>query len=676
MAAVVGCIVVGGCSKKTTGSMGGGTSGQKFIDPANMNPAVSPGQDFYEYANGTWLKNTVIPPAESRWGSFNLVSDFNQKALKNILETAAASGAAKGTPQQEIGDFFAAGMDSVAIEQAGAAPIRPWLERIDAIQNIRGLQDEIAALRIDGIGSVFGFGTGQDAKNTNSWVPFFSQGGIHLPDRDYYFKEDDNSKKIRAAYEVYITNLFKLTGESEARAKETALEVVRFEKALANASMTRVERRDPNKTYHKMTVAELNALAPLFHWQEMLTKLSVQSDTVIVSQPGFMKEIEALLKKEKLDQWKNYLRWCVLDHAAPFLSSAFVAESFKFNQTLSGQKEMQPRWKRVMGATDRLMADPLGSIYVATYFTPAAKARMLELVGNLSKTFEKRIQGLDWMSDATKQQALYKLSRFTPKIGYPDKWKDYSGVPIDRKSYFNDVIANSRYLYFDNVNKVGKPVDRTTWNMSAPTVNASYSAQRNDITFPAGILRFPFFDPNADDAVNYAGIGAVIGHEMTHGFDDQGRKFDADGNLRDWWTADDAKKFDQKAARVGEQYSAYTVLDTMHVNGKLTMGENLADLGGLSLAYEAFKTYTPQGKTDTKIDGFTPDQRFFLSWAQIWRENTRPEQRAQLINTDPHSPGRFRCNGPLSNMPEFYRAFNVKEGDAMWKPESARAKVW
>ena len=652
------------------------STGKKYIDPVNMDLTVSPTQDFYQYANGAWLKSTPIPPTESAWGSFNELKDFNERSLKEILETASAQGASPGSAQQKVGDFFAAGMDSSRVEKAGMGPIRPWLNRIDAVKNIKGLQDEIAMEQIEGFNPLFNLEGKEDDKNTTKWVAFLSQGGLHMPDRDYYIKSDDRSKKIRTAYEQHIFNSFKLLGESDAKAKETSQEVFKFEKGLAEASMTRVEQRDPNKIYNKLSLLELHKLNPLFDWKEMLARMSVNTDTVIVRQPNFFKEIERSLHDEKLDQWKNYLRWCVIKRAMPFLSSAFVMEGFNFGKNLSGQKEMQPRWKRVLNTTDGLIGEPLGQLYVDKYFKPEAKQRMLELVSNLTKTFQKRIQGLDWMTDETKQRALYKLSKFGLKIGYPDKFKDYSNVPIDRTNYFANVIACNKFLHYDNVNKIGKPVDHTVWEMTPPTVNAYYEPVRNEIVFPAGILRFPFFDPNADDAVNYGGIGAVIGHEMTHGFDDEGKQYDADGNLTDWWTEEDTKKFDQKAAQVGAQYNKFTVLDTLHVNGKLTMGENLADFGGLSLAYEAFKTYTAQGKNNAKMDGFTPDQRFFLSWAQVWRQNMRDESRAQRILIDPHSPGKYRCNAPLSNMPEFYQAFGVKQGDGMWRAVNDRAKVW
>jgi putative endopeptidase len=649
---------------------------RKFINPANMDLTASPGKDFYQYANGSWLKNTPIPASESRWGSFSEIAEFNSNALKEILESSGAAKSTMGSNTQKVGDFYTAGMDTVAIEKAGLTPIQPFLKRIDAIKNIKELQTEIARMQTEGINALFNFDIGQDDKISSEIIAKFYQGGIHLPDRDYFFKEDDRAKKIRIAYDSHIANTFKLLGASESSAKKDAEDVMRFEKALAGASLTRVELRDPQKSYNRMKVSEMQKLAPLFNWKEMLATMMVKSDEVNVGQPKFIAQIEKLLHDEKLDQWKTYLKWCVAKTAMSYLNEAMVKEGFNFGKVFSGQKEMTPRWKRVSRLEDQLLGDMVGQLYVEKHFKPEAKKRMLTMLDNLSKTFEKRIKNLDWMSDATKAKALVKLGSFTKKIGYPDKWKDMSSIKISRSSYWDNIVACRSYMYNFEVAKLGKPVDRGEWGMTPPTVNAYYNPSMNEIVFPAGILRFPFFDPDADDAINYGGIGAVIGHEMTHGFDDEGRQYDAEGNLKDWWTDEDAKKFDAKAAMIEQQFSKFTVLDSIHVNGKLTMGENLADFGGISLAYEAFKTFTDQGKSKGKIDGFTAEQRFFLSWGQIWRSNSRDETAAQLIVTDPHSPGKYRCNGAISNMPEFYNAFGIKQGDAMWKPEAERAKVW
>jgi putative endopeptidase len=470
--------------------------------------------------------------------------------------------------------------------------------------------------------------------------------------------------------------MFHLIGRSDAQAAAATDAVMRIERALASAEMSRVEMRDPYKTYNKFAWKDLSATTPAIDWKTWAGEMQVTgADSVIVTNPSFLKSMDLLLTAVSLDDWKAYLQWNVLRASAPYLSNAFVEEDFVFNRVLTGQKEETPRWQRVSGLIDRALGDQLGQLYVEKYFTPAAKQRMQELVNNLQQTFAGRIQRVDWMSDETKQRAVEKLQAFLKKIGYPDTWKDYSSITIRKDDLLGNVRKCGVWAYEDNIGHLGKPVDRTRWTMTPPTINAYYNPSNNEIVFPAGILQFPFFDFEADDAVNYGGIGAVIGHEMTHGFDDQGRQFAADGNLKDWWTRADADKFKEKANEVVAQYNGFTVLDTLHVNGRLTLGENLADLGGLSIAYEAF-TKTKEFRDGKKIDGFTPQQRFFLSWAQIWRSNTLPETAAQLILTDPHSPGEYRCNGPLTNIDAWYEAFNVQPGDKMYKPADRRTRIW
>ena len=650
---------------------------RRFIDAANMNTAVRPQDDFYEYANGAWLAKTEIPATESRWGSFNELREFNQNALKGICEELAAKPGEKGSLSQKVGDFYATGMNLDAIEKGGITPLKPYLARIDAIKNFAGLLDEIALEYTEGTNAVFGMGVGVDAKNSSVYAPSIGAGGLHLPDRDLYLKDDPRSQKIRKAYEEHVVALFKLAGSTDAQAKQAFTDIMRMETAFAKASMTRVERRDPEKTYNKMTLTELEKVCPRMNWSEFFAKTKTTNAYYIIRQPNFLKEVHEMMGREKLDDWKAFLKWDILESAAPYLSNAFVQENFKFSQNISGQKEIDPRWKQVSGLTDGVLGEALGQVYVDRYFKPEAKTRMLELVGNLMKTYDKRIRALDWMSEETKTKALEKLGTFVRKIGYTDKWTDYTPLSIDRsKSYFENVTAASRFLTAQNVAYLGKPIDRQKWGMTPSTVNAYYNPTMNEVVFPAGILQFPFFDNGADDAVNYGGIGAVIGHEISHGFDDQGAKFDKDGNLKNWWTEADIKKFEGKTNMVVEQFNNYKVLDTLSVNGKLTLGENIADLGGLAVAYDAFKTYSAQGKSDGTIDGFTADQRFFLSWAQVWRSKMRPEAQANQIQTDPHSPGKFRCNGPLTNIVEFYNVFGVKQGDKMWRPEIERAKIW
>ena len=649
---------------------------RKFIDPANMNLSIRPGDNFYQYANGTWIKNNPVPASKTRWGSFDGLREESLVRLRALLESAAA-GAATDPKQQKIGDFYTSGMDSAGLERLGYQPIQADLDRIAALGNTDGLLKEIAFEHSHAIaGPLIGISIGPDRKDVSHYIPQVGQGGISLPDRDYYLKNDARSTTIRAAYIDHIKKMFQLIGKTDAQAAVATDAVMRIERALASAEMNRVEMRDPYKTYNKFAWKDLSATTPAINWKALAAQMQVTGvDSVIVSNPSFLKSMDLLLTAVSLDDWKAYLQWNVLRSAAPFLSHGFVEEDFAFNRVLTGQKEETPRWQRVSGLIDRSLGDQLGQLYVEKYFTPAARQRMKDLVDNLQETFAGRIRRVDWMSEETKQQAVGKLQAFLKKIGYPDTWKDYSSITISKDDLVGNVRHCGVWTYMDNVTRLGKPVDRTRWTMTPPTINAYYNASNNEIVFPAGILQFPFFDFDADDAVNYGGIGAVIGHEMTHGFDDNGRQFAADGNLKDWWTKADADKFKSKANEVVEQYNGFTVLDTLHVNGRLTLGENLADLGGLSIAYEAF-TKTKEFKDGKKIDGFTPPQRFFLSWAQIWRSNTLPETSAQLILTDPHSPGQYRCNGPLTNIDAWYEAFDVKPGDKMYKVADQRTRIW
>ncbi|WP_247236542.1 M13 family metallopeptidase [Telluribacter sp. SYSU D00476] len=643
-----------------------------------MDLSVKPGDDFYQYANGTWLKNNAIPAKETRWGSFNVLRDFNINAVKTILNEAAEDkNAASGSIEKRVGDFYAAGMDSVAIEKLGYTPIKADLKRAGAVKDVKGVLNEVALQKTSGIASpMFGFYVGQDRKNVEIMIPQLSQGGTTLPDRDYYLKDDARSKKIQEAYITYITKLFTLTGVPQATAAKNAETIFNLEKKLAEAQMSRVEMRDPHKTYNKFAVADFAKTTSSIEWKPLMAKMKVTGqDTILVNNPRFFTELNGLLTSTPIADWQTYLQWNVLKSAAPYLSSPFVDANFAFTQALTGQKVQTPRWQRMSSLTDNAIGELLGQLYVQKYFKPEAKARMNEMIGNLVKAYEIRIKGLEWMSDVTKEKALAKLHAFKPKVGYPDKWKDYKGLAINRNTFFENVRNSSQWSYNDMVSQLGKPVDRTKWGMTPPTVNAYYSPVMNEIVFPAGILQFPFFDPNADDAVNYGGIGAVIGHEISHGFDDSGSQYDKDGTLRNWWTPEDLTRFKERANALAKQFDAYTVLDTIHVNGKLTLGENIGDLGGLNAAYEAFKM-TKQGQSNELIDGFTPDQRFFLSWAQVWRMNIRPETAAQLIITDPHSPSEYRTIGAPVNMDAWYKAFNVKPGDKLYiKPED-RIRIW
>ena len=649
-----------------------------FIDKANMDLAVKPGDDFYTYANGVWLRNNPVPAKETRWGSFNELRDFNINAVRNILnESAVKTNAAAGTVEKRVGDFYAAAMDSAAIEKAGYTPIKADLKRTGKIKDVNGLLNEVAYMRTTGSGSpMFGFFVGQDRKNPNTMIPQLSQGGTTLPDRDYYLKDDARSQKIQAAYKNYITTLFTLTGVPKATAEKNAETIFNLEKKLAAAQLARVEMRDPHKTYNKFAVAEFSKTTPNMDWKALMAKMKVNGqDTILVNNPKFFVELNGMLKSVPTKDWATYMQWNVLKSAAPYLSADFVNANFAYSQSLTGQKVQTPRWQRMSQLTDGTIGELLGQLYVQKHFKPEAKARMNEMIANLIKAYEIRIKGLDWMSAATKEKALAKLHAFRPKVGYPDKWEAYEGLEISRNSFFTNMRNAGQWGYNKMVSQLGKPVDRERWGMTPPTVNAYYSPVMNEIVFPAGILQFPFFDPNADDAVNYGGIGAVIGHEISHGFDDSGSQYDKDGTLRNWWTAEDLAKFKEKAAALAKQYDDYTVLDTIHVNGKLTLGENIGDLGGLSAAYEAFKM-TKQGQSNDMIDGFTPDQRFFLAWAQVWRANTLPETAAQLILTDTHSPGQYRTIGAPVNMDAWYKAFDVKPGDKLYKKPEDRIRIW
>lgn len=651
---------------------------KKFIDASNMDLNYKPGNDFNLYASGTWIKNNPVPAKETRWGSFNVLRDFNINAVKNILIEAENDKTAKpGSVKRRIGDFYAAGMDSIGIEKLGASPILPELAKVASVTSLEDIISEAAIMRTQGLGSpLFSFYVGQDRKEATKLIAQLGQGGTTLPDRDYYLKADARTLKIQDAYKKYITQLFVLSGSMEELAKKNAETIFAIEKALATAQMSRVEMRDPYKTYNKFSVADFSKTTPNMNWATLLPKMKVSGqDTMLVGAPKFFTDLNALLVATPVADWKTYLQWNVLKTSAPYLSSAFVDANFAFTQVLTGQKVQTPRWQRMSQLTDGTLGELLGQLYVEKHFKPEAKVRMEQMVANLIKAYEIRIKNLDWMSAETKVKALDKLHAFTPKIAYPDKFKNYDGLTVTKTNFLQNLRSAAVWGYADMVSQLGKPVDKTRWGMSTPTVNAYYSPVLNEIVFPAGILQFPFFDVNADDAVNYGGIGAVIGHEISHGFDDSGSQYDKDGNLKNWWTAEDLAKFKEKSKALQAQFDAYTVLDTIHVNGKLTMGENIGDLGGLNAAYEAYKM-TAEWKAGKVVDGFTPDQRFFLAWAQVWRTTILPETAAQLILTDSHSPGEYRTIGAPVNMDAWYKAFNIQPGDKLYKKPEDRIKIW
>ncbi len=653
------------------------TPPKKYIDPANMDLSVKPGDDFFEYADGNWIKNNPIPAKETRWGSFGVLNQENTTRLLNLLKDVSETTHPAGSLEQRVGDLYASGMDSLTIEKRGFDPIKPALDRIEKLTDINGVINEVVFERTHGEADpLFRFGVSQDSKHPTKHIAELSQGGTSLPDRDNYLKSNARSQKIQDAYKQYITTLFTLTGNTEDAAAKNAATIFGIETALAKAQLSRTAMRDPHVTYNKFSVADFSKTTPHLNWVVLMPEMKVPGqDTLLVAQPDFFKAEDALLDATPVNDWKIYLKWNILKSSSGSLSSPFVNADFTYSSALSGQKVQTPRNERMSRLVDRSLGELLGQLYVAKYFTPAAKAYMVNLVNNLKITLGERIQNLTWMSAETKARALKKLAAFGVKIGYPDKWETYKGLVIDRDDYFGNLKRVAEWRYNFDVDQINKPVDKTRFGMTPPTVNASYSPTNNEIMFPAGILQFPFFDFGADDAVNYGGIGAVIGHEMTHGFDDQGRQYDADGTLRDWWTKEDADKFKERVDKVVDQYNGFTILDTLHVNGRLTLGENLADLGGLNVAYAAFKK-TKEGHSHKKIGGFTPDQRFFLSWTQVWRSSQRPESAAQRLLTDPHSPEQYRANAPLTNIDAWYTAFNIKPGDKMYKKPEDRIKVW
>jgi len=658
---------------------GGGTKDEGHgFDPKNINPTVNPAQDFYDYAVGGWIKNNPIPDEYTRWGSFEILAEQNNKILREILDAAAADKSAlKGSNQQKIGDYYFTGMDTVQIEKEGYKPLIPILKAINDMKSKGDLFKELADIHLRISRPLFSFYVGADERNSTMNIASVNQGGLGLPDRDYYLNTDKRSIDIREKYVQFMTNMFKLVGENEVDAKKDAAKVMEIETKLATASSTRVERRDPVKNYNKMSLDSLISIAPGIDWKLYFKSLDISAPSDIdVSQPRFIIAESTLLNEATINDLKPYLRWHVIRGSASYLSSAFVEESFNFGgRFMQGAKAMQPRWKRVMQATNGALGEILGQIYVDKTFPPEAKQRAKNIVYTLIASLKDRIKNLDWMGEDTKKAALIKLEAITIKIGYTDKWKDYSKVEISRESFFRNDMNASEFEVRDNLSKIGKPVDRTEWGMLPQTVNAYYNPTMNEIVFPAAILQPPFFNVNADDAVNYGGMGVVIGHEITHGFDDQGRQYDAQGNIKNWWTEADTKKFEERGHAIINQFNNIIAVDSVHINGELTEGENIADLGGLKISLNALKS-TDEFKKGEKIDGFTPTQRFFLSFAQVWENSIRDEALRMRIKTDPHSPGKWRVNAPLSNMPEFWEAFGVKPGDPMRMPDDKIVKIW
>jgi putative endopeptidase len=646
------------------------------FDLANVDRTAKACTDFYQYANGGWLKTHPIPAGYSRWGNFSVLETSNLEKMHTILEEAAKAKPPAGSDQQKVGDYYASCMDEKAIEKAGLTPIRPDLSRIAQLKTTADLPQLIARLHSYRIPAVFSFSSTQDFKNTEQVVASVTQAGLGLPDRDYYTKDDPKSKEIRVRYMQHIAEMLKLLGDDQVNAQKEARNVMDLETSLARASMTNVELRDPVATYHKMTRDELQATTPSFSWPEYLAAIGLQNvQSFVVGQPHFLTDFEQLVKTTPIETWQDYFRWNLVNYEASKLPKPFEEADFDFYQRyLEGTKEMLPRWKRCTAATDAAIGEALGKLWTQRYFPEAAKAQALDMVHNLERALREDITTLSWMSPETRQQALAKLEAFGLKIGYPDKWRDYSALTVAHQPYAANAIAANQFEFRRDANKIDKKVDRTEWLMTPPTVNAYNYPPMNEIVFPAGILQPPFYDPKADDGYNYGGMGAVIGHEIIHGFDDQGRQFDLHGNLSDWWTAEDKQRFLERAKCVSDQFSSYTI-NGEHMTGDLVLGESIADLGGLQMAYAAYEK-SLEGKPRTTVDGFTPEQRFFLGWAQVWAENATPEAERLQITTNPHPLSRFRVNGPLSNMPEFAAAFGCKNPDAMVRGDDKRCNVW
>ncbi len=668
-------LILASCTEQTKEE--GDVDKVKPLDKANMDTTISPGKDFFRYANGTWLDNNPIPEEEVRWGSFNILRDKNLDKLKKMFEEAAGKEAKAGSPEQKMGDFYSSGMDTAKVEENGIKPLKPLFEKIEDIKTKDDLQNIVSELNKNGVFPFFRIFPGQDEKNSEMVIAQLYQGGLGLPDRDYYLNDDDRSKEIRKKYMDHLQKMFELLGDDEAAAKRNADAVMVIEHTLAENSRTREELREPQKNYNKTDIKGLTEISGTFNWDSYFEDIGLSKDVEInVGQPEFAEAVSKVIDQYDDEKWKSYLRWNLINSMAPYVDSKFVEQNFKFYGTvLTGQEEMKPRWKRVLSVTSGNLGELVGKLYVERYFPPEAKERMNKLVGNLKLALNDKIQNLDWMGDTTKQKATHKLETMNTKIGFPDKWRNYSDLEVSPDCYVCNIMAANNFDFDYHMNKIGKPVDPDEWHMSPQTVNAYFNPTMNEIVFPAAILQPPFFDMNADDPVNYGAIGAVIGHEMTHGFDDQGRHYDYEGNMKEWWTETDAERFQKRAQVVVEQYNQYEPVDLMNINGRMTLGENIADIGGVTVAYAALNKAMQEKEMET-VDGLTPEQRFFLSYAQVWRMNIRKEELMRRLKIDVHSPAEYRVNGVMPNIDAFYQAFNVDSDDPMYLPKDERARVW
>lgn len=648
------------------------------IDLANLDTTVAPGADFYAYACGGWIKNHPLKPEYSRFGTFDELRENNQAQLKALIEELSAAPQADGSVGRKIGMLYAMGLDSTKLNADGAAPLKEELAAIDAIASKADLTRMVATLHHEGMQPFFALFVGADEKNSSMNIVQLYQSGLGMSDRDYYLLEDDNSKQLRTAYKTYVTKLFTLAGASSEQAEVAVNAVMKIEEGIAKISRGRVELRDSQKNYNKVSLADFKKGNDALDWDLYFPALGLQDiQELDAKQAEFYTGLAKLLKQTTLDEQKAYLSFNLLNAAAPYLSDDFVAAAFAFyGKAMSGKQEQQPRWKRAVNAVNGSLGEAVGEMYVAKYFPASSKEKMLTLVGNLQKALSERIAGLQWMGDTTKQKAQEKLNAFIVKIGYPDKWRDYSGLEIKEDSYWANIRRSNLFDMDYQLADAGKPVDKSRWYMSPQTVNAYYNPTTNEICFPAAILQPPFFNPDADDAVNYGAIGVVIGHEMTHGFDDQGRNYDKDGNMTDWWTAEDAARFTERADKLAAQYDAILVLDTVHANGRFTLGENIADHGGLLVAHQAYRNSLAGKPAPAPIDGFTDEQRFYLGYAALWAQDIRPEEILRLTKIDPHSLGKWRVDAALRNIDTFYEAFGIKEGDAMYLAPADRVVIW
>ncbi len=650
----------------------------KTIAIENMDNTVKPGDNFYLYVNGGWLSKAVIPPYLNRYGSFDELQESNITNLKSLVDELISNSYPDGSNYQKISDFFVTGIDSAAVEAAGASPLDDLRQRINSIKSNEDLQNVIAYLHTYRFPVLFGVYAGPDQKNSSSVIINLGQSGMTLSDRDYYLNTDERNTEIRKQYVIYMTSMFENLGYSSDEAAKRASTVLNMETEIAKFSYGRLELRDPLKNYYKTNLDELKSICPQFAWDSYFRNIGIEPPTELdISQTTFFKGLNGFLTQFSLDDFKVYLEWHILNPSASFLSSKFVNDNFNFyGKFFSGQKELKPRWRRVLDVISGTLGEALGQIYVEKYFPPEYKQRARELVENVRAALRNRIQNLDWMSSQTKKNAIEKLDKMTIKVGYPDKWRDYTNLKIDKKSYFGNLISSRKFGFDYNMSKLGKPVDKLEWHMTPQTVNAYYDPVNNEIVFPAAILQPPFFYANGDDAMNYGGIGAVIGHEITHGFDDNGRLYDKDGNMKDWWTEEDAAKYKVKTDAIVEQYNNIKILDSLHVDGKLTLGENIADIGGVTIALDAVQIAWSKNPPPEKIDGFTPLQRFFISYAQIWRTAIRDKEQIRRLKEDEHSPAIARVNGVVYNIPQFYQAFNLTPVDKLYKSEKDRNLVW